>query len=492
MNGKIKQIAERTWRAVLNNPSEVVMSALFFILACIKEDDYTFPVGLMLFYFPCFFLITHTLNYLTRSKRYRFIYYLSVLFCLLLYGQGSTPKWSTYLVSLIVSQFIYVIVFWDKENTLFIKRGLNFLKALFSSLLLSTIVWLLLLSIYYSIRYIFDWDYGYSSMEEYMAFFAYFFVCPILFLVFNDRKDREGEEGANRLFEVLLNYVLSPALLIYAAILYVYFIKITVLWSLPKGGIAYIVVSFTLTVFFLKGCQVFLRKTYYGWFYQYASFVVLPALIMYWAGACYRIMQYGFTELRVYLVVVGVILTCGTFLFLSERYGRYLYVACLSVVLLSAVTYIPFITAEDIERYSQSGRPPDGYEREERDKVNYVTIESNLPVDVSGYKTLQPVKSYSRDQSVWMGYYSGRDSVYLFSAENDTLFQSTISDLWKRQMAKAGLSPGDSIPEAAYPALLQVDLDSARLVLERISLFVNHTKDSTAVNYMEAGYYLKK
>ena len=70
----------------------------------------------------------------------------------------------------------------------------------------------------------------------------------------------------NKLFDVLLNYVLSPALLIYAVILYLYFVKVAVLWSLPKGAVAYIVVSFISATFILKSCQPFLERRYYEWF----------------------------------------------------------------------------------------------------------------------------------------------------------------------------------------------------------------------------------
>lgn len=131
-------------------------------------------------------------------------------------------------------------------------------------------------------------------------------------------REKEEEEGVNKLFDVLLNYVLSPALLIYAVILYLYFVKVAVLWSLPKGAVAYIVVSFISATFILKSCQPFLERRYYDWFYRYSGWAVLPALVMYWVGTFYRINQYGYTEARVYLVVVGAILTGTVLLFFSD------------------------------------------------------------------------------------------------------------------------------------------------------------------------------
>ena len=109
----------------------------------------------------------------------------------------------------------------------------------------------------------------------YSSSIAFAGILPLLFLLFN--REKEEEEGVNKLFDVLLNYVLSPALLIYAVILYLYFVKVAVLWSLPKGAVAYIVVSFISATFILKSCQPFLERRYYDWFYRYSGWAVLPA-----------------------------------------------------------------------------------------------------------------------------------------------------------------------------------------------------------------------
>lgn len=221
---------------------------------------------------------------------------------------------------------------WKKENDEFVRVALRYMKAMLSAGLLAGIAYLLAVSIYVSIQYIFEiWQGSDRRFYTEAAYIIYMCAMPLLFLMFNQAKE-EGEESRNRLFEVLLNYVLSPALLIYAVILYLYFIKVAVLWSLPKGAVAYIVVSFVSATFILKGCQVFLSKRYYDWFYRYASLAVLPALVMYWIGVYYRINEYGFTEPRVYLVAVGGILTGLVALFFTRQWGRYLYAACLAIV----------------------------------------------------------------------------------------------------------------------------------------------------------------
>ena len=283
--------------------------------------------------------------------------------------------------------------------------------------------------------------------------------------------------GFGKLFGILLNYVLSPALLVYAAILYLYFVKITLTWSLPKGGVAAISVGFIIAAFLLRGCQAFVERRMYDWFYRHASLWTLPALAMFWVATAYRVAQYGFTEPRVYLVVVGLILTATVLLFLTRRWGRYLYVACLTIGLFGVVTYIPGITAKDIERVSQKARG--NYPERERTEETYIYISSDLPVDIQGYNTLVDIRNQTHPN----------DTLTVYDA--DTLvYREAYDVLLEKQLEKVGLSrTSDSIPESVYPDLLRIELDSSAIVLEQLNL----RRDSLFhVNYIEGAYYLKR
>ncbi|MCD8270383.1 MAG: DUF4153 domain-containing protein [Parabacteroides sp.] len=355
MKRKIEILVDRLQQAVRLHPVEVLLSVAFSLIGCIYCESSFFYgfVEAPLAYFPVLFLITYTLNGWTAQHKFRFLYYLSALFFIPFLWIEKDKLWtSTHLVSLAVVQLLYLVSGWKRDNDAFMYVGLRYLRSLFSAGLLAGIAYLLAISIYVSIQYIFEiWQSSDRYFYTEAAFLIFMCGMPLLFLMF--MQEKEGKDSPNRLFEVLLNYVLSPALLICAVILYLYFIKIAILWSLPKGEIAYIVVSFVSATFILKGCQVFLTKRYYDWFYRFASLVVLPALMMYWIGTCYRINQYGFTKARVYLVATGLILTTLTLLFFSKKNGDDI---CMLPpwlsFFLSTVTYIPGITAKDIERIS--------------------------------------------------------------------------------------------------------------------------------------------
>lgn len=499
MKKKIKALVNRLRSAVRQHPVEVVMSVVFSLAGCIHYEsgyEYSFLVG-PLVYFPVLFLATYTLNGLMRQKGtkgavgLRVLYYLSTFFFILFLWMDDKAIWTpTYLVSLVVVQLVYLISGWKRDNDDFVRVALRYLKAVLSAGLLAGIAYLLAISVNASVRYIFEiWEDSYRWFYTEAAYLIFICGMSLLFLMFNQEKE-ERDEGSNRLFEVLLNYVLSPVLLIYAVILYLYFIKVAVLWSLPKGAVAYIVVSFISATFVLKGCQVFLSKRYYDWFYKQASWVVLPALAMYWIGTYYRINQYGFTEPRVYLVAVGGILTGLVVLFLTKRWGRYLYAACLAVVLLSAVTYIPGITAKDIERISQEGRENDPGNERGYDRNSYMQIDNKYPLDLSGYRTLVPVTGYKNDDCMYA--VNSNDTLRLFGKNDEVLYTKDIPSFWEGQLKNAGVNPSDTIPESAYPDLLVLDMDSAKLVFQSIHLYRPSADSAYTVSYMIPSFYLEK
>ena len=180
--------------------------------------------------------------------------------------------------------------------------------------------------------------------------------------------------------------------------------------------------------------------------------MVLPALVMYWIGTYYRINQYGFTEPRVYLVAVGGILTGLVVLFLTKRWGRYLYAACLAVVLLSAVTYIPGITAKDIERISQEGRENEpGHERR-YDRYSYMEIDNKYPIDLSGYQLLIPVTGYQNDNCMYT--INNNDTLRLFNKDNAVIYSEALPSFLggtiKESRSKSdGYDTGSRFPQSA-------------------------------------------
>ena len=490
MRQKIKTFVDRMVVAVWQNPVEVVLAVLFGCLGCVSYETKNNGVEAVVAYAPVCFLVTYLLNGLTAGRHWRGVYSLSLLlFVPFLFVQREVTIWTAqYGVTLVVVQLLYLVSGVDSGNVAFVRKGLRYLQAGISAVVLSGVAWLLVNSIYYSVRYIFEIEIGSEArFHAYVSSLVFLTVMPLLFLMFNQERNVEAGSGLERLFTALLNYVLSPALLAYAVILYLYLVKIVVLWSLPKGGVALIVTYFVAALFVLKGCQPFLQKRYYDWLYCRASWVALPVMVLYWVGAFYRIHQYGYTEARVYLVAVGVVLTGTALLFCSRQTGRYRYAAWLAIVALAVVTYIPGFTAKDIERISQTKRgnyPPREALKERRDVV---ISSENLSFDIADYTTLQSVSYGGLIQSELEN-----DTFYLRTQNACVLFRMQKDSLFARQLEKTGLEPCDTIPESFYSELLRLELDSALYIFGTISLHRPAPDSAYRVNYMGDGYYLRK
>lgn len=480
---------KRVYAAACDHPVEMFLAVVFCVFGFVLFETNHVGLQRVVSYYPVCFLLTYTFGELTGKTRWRAVYYLSALYFLPFFWIRKAPGSDFHLVSLLVVQLLYLAADWRRDNERFARKALGYLKALFSSGVLSGMAWLLSISIYFSIQYLFEiWQGADERFMGYSASVVFLCVFPLLFLVYNREKEWTA---SNRLLDALFDYVLSPALLLYTAILYLYFLKVAVLWSLPKGGVAYLVIGFVGAVFFLNGCRLFLGKRSYDWFYRRASWVAVPVLAMYWVGASYRIDEYGYTEARVYLVAVGAILTGTALLFFSRRAGRYLYAAVWAMFCLAVVTYVPGMTAKDIERISQTkrGNYPIAKDRGGHRAHEYVTLSTYAPIDITEYETLQAVGDYDEPVNSTVtptGLFLLRDQDMrlLFRAEKDSLLF--------RQMEKAGLAPSDSIPESAYPEILRLELDSALYVFGEISLVRSSPDSAYSVSRMGGGYYLKK
>ena len=72
----------------------------------------------------------------------------------------------TYLVSLIVVQLLYLVSGWKRDNDEFVRVGLRYVKSLLSAGLLAGIAYLLAISIFASIQYIFEiWE---KQLQEFL------------------------------------------------------------------------------------------------------------------------------------------------------------------------------------------------------------------------------------------------------------------------------------------------------------------------------------
>ena len=221
-------------------------------------------------------------------------------------------------------------------------RGQHDFNARFFSMVRSVVVamgigaltFVLLLLIDASIQTLFS--VSWRHVEEYIAIFCFVLLAPMLFI---GMESSDEPPTATRLEEDLVNWVLTPALLIYNVVLYVYLAVIVIRWNLPKGSVATMVSVFVGVAVAVRWLRPVLQKQPLGWYFRWFGLIALPLVALFWVATGYRIGQYGFTIDRCILVATGVLMTAFAVLslFKSSRGNYWFLSGYIAVGLLLAV-----------------------------------------------------------------------------------------------------------------------------------------------------------
>lgn len=217
--------------------------------------------------------------------------------------------------------------------------------------LLVMLAWLAIVN---SIGYIFSL-YISDFIRMLGIFFSWTIVATLCFVMLYD-EPAESLQLPERVLHVALDYIISPAVIIYAVILYVYAAQILFTWNLPKGGVAYMVMGFLGVSLLARMLQEPLPKKRYAWFYDNLTWIAIAPLILFFVGLLTRIEHYSFTQSRVYLLFAGLVMV-GLMLLLVRRPRRsYALMPGIVGVTLIVITYIPGISAKAIGIHSQGKR----------------------------------------------------------------------------------------------------------------------------------------
>ncbi|MCK9303822.1 MAG: DUF4153 domain-containing protein [Bacteroidales bacterium] len=366
MSANLKTLIRNLWVVVLQNPVEIAVSLTAFLVSVLMYEDvipeYAISDNLLLA--PVVFAIPYILNRIGPGKILFKILYLLSIFCALFFFCRSNSNFSeTFMFpALIIITLAAVSAFRNtRDNILFFKSFLKFWKNLIFALISAGAGALLLMALSTSVTYLFDLFREFSSnINFYIANVAMFIGAPVVFLYL----DYEWEPGMNKIrafnisgiSDILINYLLSPALILYTVILYVYIDYIALTWSLPKGNVAVMVTAFVVISFLVRGLLPILERQNFKQFYRYLGYISVIPLILFWTGAIYRVNQYGFTEARVYLLVTGAIMTYTVITFLKESTASYLRIGYAIVVAGLIFTFVPWMSAGDTGIRSQQNR----------------------------------------------------------------------------------------------------------------------------------------
>ena len=361
MNAKLKSLWQLLLQSPRRFPFEMALGVVFFIIAVWDLQSSTWNEtatrmesavnGDILWFFVPLMALTfwlHRVNhwaYIASSFLFLPLMALDLKPFLWTYGFGFTY---------VLAGILLIVGNKRMNNRPFAAHALHVVTQLFFGLLITGILNIAVLAIVASFFYIFGIDEP-KHLYEHIIQFIFFVLAPQICCTLVRQNEDEVAEPF-KILRLILNFILSPAVIIYTVILYTYFIKIAFEWDLPKGGVAWMVMGFITVALIGRVAQSVLSQRYYEWFYKRFTLIAIPPLIMYWIGSIYRIRLYSFTESRFYLMVAGVLMTLFVLMLSRERTRRYQLMALIFGAAIILFTYIPGISAKSIGLACQKQR----------------------------------------------------------------------------------------------------------------------------------------
>ena len=465
MNAKLKSLLQQLLQSPRRFPVEFVLGVVFFIIAVWDTETCEWNEkalqfesevnGDILYFFVPLMALTFWLHRVNR-----WAYLASFFLFLPLMMLDLKPFLWTYgfTFTYVLAAILLIVGNRRLDNRSFAAHALHVATQMFFGLLISGILYMAVLAIMASFFYIFGIDEP-KHFYEYIAQFIFFVLAPQICCTLVRQNEDEVEEPF-KILRLILNFILSPAVIIYTIILYTYFIKIVFEWDLPKGGVAWMVMGFITAALIGRVAQSILSQRYFDWFYSRFTLIAIPPLIMYWIGSIYRIRLYSFTESRFYLMVAGVLMTLFVLMLFNKRTRRYQLMALIFGAAIILFTYIPGISAKSIGFRCQKQRLvqlinelklTDAKTGKLNDDLDMRSIKQDSLM-CERYKDVSSVIKYVRkeigDKEFEAKYGKWEYSEYSFNYDND----SSTND-WYRYNRKKPLELGEyciMLPEEAY------------------------------------------
>ena len=363
---RLQQLFSEAWPTLKQTcrryPAELAIVLYGFVCSVLGEEDILRggQLGDALWALLPVLVLTYAANILTlRHPRRRPLYRFAWLLLLpaVWVGSGWLSTSQQTILQLILCPLALLLCRRAGENRRFTHHLMTYAAALCTALFFAGIFFLLVETIYRSASYIFNiWEGVRSEVWDYNTLISFLLLAPTLFFAladtFGEEEWQPGRAGAG-----FINWLLTPALLVYTVILYLYAAKILLQWELPKGGVAYMVLGYTAALIAVKALRELLpgSRPFEGFFRRFPLVTAAP-LLLFWLGFLRRIGEYGFTDWRVYLLICGAICTAAALLFLHPRTGRYHYVAALAFGLFFLAAFFPPLSADRVGIRSQERR----------------------------------------------------------------------------------------------------------------------------------------
>lgn len=240
--------------------------------------------------------------------------------------------------------------FWQFNKNLFINL---FLTAVFTGVLTGGVELAIL-----AVDKLFDFNFNQRYYVETFYFLA-IFGSTFIFLLFNEKGLLQLEKDGTYpvILKFFTQYILIPLLLLYAVILYFYSAKILINWELPRGWVSYLILAYSvvgiLALLLVHPLKKELSASWVRIFSKIFYFTVIPLLALLFTAIFTRILEYGYTEPRYFVLLIALWLTSVVLYFIVAKKAtiKFIPISLFSFGLFSLV--FPYLNTFSVSKRSQ-------------------------------------------------------------------------------------------------------------------------------------------
>ena len=180
---------------------------------------------------------------------------------------------------------------------------------------------------------------------------AFVFSSAVFGVIFFVSRLKEKDESLEnyalpKIVEILICYILIPLILIYTAILYLYFAKIIFTLKMPKGVVSHLVLWYTaFSLFIIIMVTPITFKNKFAKFYKkFFPMISVPLILLALFSINERIFQYGITENRYLVVILVIWLLFNMILYIVKNDVKWVLISYIFAILIAVFSPFNLVT----------------------------------------------------------------------------------------------------------------------------------------------------
>ncbi|RNA62300.1 DUF4153 domain-containing protein [Chryseobacterium nematophagum] len=240
--------------------------------------------------------------------------------------------------------------FWQYNKNLFVNI---FLTAIFTGVLTIGVELAIL-----AIDKLFDFKFHDNLYTNTFYILSIFGSC-FIFLLFNEKglNTLEKEGSYPNILKFFTQFILIPLLLIYVVILYFYSIKIVINWELPRGWVSYLVLAYSiigiLALLLVHPLKEENAKSWVKIFSKAFYYTIIPLIVLLFVAIFTRILEYGYTEPRYFILILAVWLLSIVSYFILNKKSTIKFIPISLFVFGIFSLVFPYLNAFSVAKRSQ-------------------------------------------------------------------------------------------------------------------------------------------